>query len=112
MKNIKKLWGREEIITNGPLYCAKILHLDRGFRCSLHHHRVKDETFYILSGSVIMESGPETTYMKPGESVHIPPGTKHRFSGNLDSQILEVSTEHFDEDSYREPGQLSGRAIP
>ena len=34
--------------------------------------------------------------------MRIRPGTNHRFYGLKDSKILEISTQHFEEDSYRE----------
>ena len=39
--------------------------------------------------------------MKPGDSLEISPGLVHRFSGIADSEIVEFSTQHFEEDSYR-----------
>jgi mannose-6-phosphate isomerase-like protein (cupin superfamily) len=31
--------------------------LREGFRCSIHHHRLKDETFYVVSGRMLLEVG-------------------------------------------------------
>ena len=47
-----KGWGRELWIANSELYCGKILELNEDKRCSIHYHKLKDETFYILSGNV------------------------------------------------------------
>ena len=110
---IEKTWGREEVIVNINQYCLKFLHLKRGFQCSLHHHRIKDETFYISKGCVIMEyvfPNEDTVHEKimgPGDDLRIRPMMKHRFTGLEDSVIIEISTQHFDGDSYREPGQES-----
>jgi hypothetical protein len=41
-----KVWGYEQTIVNGA-YCGKRMFLREGFRCSIHHHRLKDETFYV-----------------------------------------------------------------
>ena len=68
----------------------------------MHHHKNKDETFYILKGKVLMEINKETMIMFPGDSILIEPNTKHRFTGLEDSEILEFSTHHEDEDSYRD----------
>ncbi len=43
----------------------------------------------------------ETMQMKPGDTLEITPGLMHRFTGLEDSEIIEFSTEHFEEDSYR-----------
>ena len=103
-----KVWGYEDWIVNTPDYCGKRLFLKEGFRCSLHYHRVKDEAFYVEEGSVLLEIGPETLYLSPGDAVRIPPRTLHRFSGLADSVIFEFSTHHDERDSYRTPDQLSG----
>lgn len=97
---INKVWGHEEVIVNST-YCGKILHLKEGYQCSLHHHKEKDETFYILEGEVEMEVGSSKTVMTPGMKVRIYPHTNHRFKGLAPSKILEISTHHEDGDSYR-----------
>lgn len=98
---IKKVWGKERIICNIPPYCSKILYLTKGYRCSIHHHKKKDETFYILKGKVLMEAGGGSYAMEVGDAIRITPGLKHRFTGITYAEILEVSTEDKVEDSYR-----------
>ena len=56
----EKVWGKEEWITNSPLYCGKILHLKKDFECSFHCHKKKTETFYILEGKVSMKVGDKS----------------------------------------------------
>ena len=103
-----KGWGRELWIVNTSLYCSKILELATGKRCSIHYHKIKDETFYLLSGRVQLDlyhdeyqSKPITIIMGPNDAVHITPFLAHQFLGLEDSRILEVSTQHFEDDSYR-----------
>ena len=107
MKIVDKVWGCEHWITNTPEYCTKKLVLKKGWQCSLHHHKIKDETFVIASGQVLMEIGESVSVMYPFDSVRIEPGVKHRFSGIEDSVIFESSTHHEDDDSYRD--EVSGR---
>ena len=102
MEKHKKVWGEELWIANNELYCGKILYLNENYRCSIHHHKIKDETFYILDGIVLMEIEGKFRIMRQGDSIRLKPNTKHRFTGITDSQILEISTQHFEEDSYRE----------
>ena len=40
---------------------------------------------------------------------HIHPGEKHRFTGLENSEIIEFSTHHIEEDSYRD--EASGRVL-
>ena len=112
MEEVKKEWGYEKWITNTPQYCMKELGLNKGFRCSLHYHKIKDETFYIVRGKVMIEieesSEIRERILLPGNFARIMPGVKHRFSGLEESVIIESSTHHEDSDSYRVEGQLSG----
>jgi rfaE bifunctional protein nucleotidyltransferase chain/domain len=108
IKYVQKEWGQEIWMANSEKYCGKKLLLKRGKRCSMHYHKIKDETFYIESGEILIEIGNETRIMEQGEVAKISPGVKHRFSGLKDSVIIEISTTHDEEDSYRTEGMLSG----
>lgn len=108
MERHPKGWGEELWIANSSLYCGKKFILKKEKRCSIHYHKLKDETFYVQSGLVqldVYEEGypgePMRLTMKPGDSFHIAPLTPHQFCGIEDSEIFEFSTQHFEEDSYR-----------
>jgi len=105
---VSKVWGEEIWFANSSLYCGKILLLKEAHFCSYHYHKLKDETFYILEGTVRMNIDGVESDAFPGISIHIPPETKHMFTGLEDSVIIETSTEHFEDDSYRqsESGKL------
>lgn len=109
---VKKIWGHEEWIANNDKYCGKKLVLKKGYRCSMHHHKVKEETFYVASGKVYMEmeldGQKEARVMTAGDVAHIKLGMWHRFTGLEDSEIFEFSTFHMDNDSYRR--ETSGKA--
>lgn len=96
-----KVWGEEHWIVNRE-YCGKKLILKKGFRCSIHYHKIKDEMFYILSGKVLIEMDGQNRVLNPGDRQLIEPNVKHRFTGLQDSEIMEFSTHHMEEDSYRD----------
>ena len=106
MKKVKKVWGYENIIVNAD-YCGKILVLKRGYKSSLHYHALKDETFYINRGKVLMVFGDKEKRLKQGDIVHIPVGLYHSFQGITDAEIIEFSTYDDPKDSYRVPAFLS-----
>jgi quercetin dioxygenase-like cupin family protein len=109
MQNIKivpKEWGEERWLVNRD-YCGKLLILKKSYRCSMHHHKNKDETFYINKGKVLLELENMQYIMRPGQALLIMPNQKHRFTGLEDSEIIEFSTHHEDSDSYRD--ELSGK---
>jgi mannose-6-phosphate isomerase-like protein (cupin superfamily) len=98
------VWGKEEWIVNlgSAGYCGKKLILNKGHQCSIHYHKEKDEVFYINKGIVLMIVDGEELLMKPNSRIRIEPGTKHRFVGLTDSEIIEISSHHKEDDSYRD----------
>jgi mannose-6-phosphate isomerase-like protein (cupin superfamily) len=98
---VPKAWGYEQWIENNDKYCCKILGLNKGYQCSLHYHKNKDETFLVTVGHVRLELGDEVLHLRPGSFARVPQNTLHRFAGIEDSVIIEVSTHHEDSDSYR-----------
>lgn len=102
----EKVWGFEELICNEPEYCAKYLNIAPGGMSSLHYHKLKTETFVVLSGhcSIQTTSWSERRQLHPGDQVTIVPYQSHRFwvlPQDEPCKILEVSTHHYDDDSYR-----------
>jgi len=97
---VPKVWGEEHWIVNEN-YCGKKLILKKGFRCSMHKHKLKDETFYITKGKVLLELKDTKKILCSGDSQRIKPEEFHRFTGLEDSEIIEFSTHHEDNDSYR-----------
>ncbi len=105
---VDKEWGRELWIHNTEQYCGKILEFRKGARFSMHFHKLKTETWYVISGRLKFEwidfetAKWLTKELLPGTSVHIPSGLAHRLTALTEGvNIMEVSTEHFDSDSYR-----------
>lgn len=98
---VPKLWGYEKWLENNEKYCSKVLFVKKGYQCSLHYHKVKDEMFLLTQGHILLELGKEVIHMRQGNFVRIPPGVSHRFRGIEDSEILEISTHHREDDSYR-----------
>jgi mannose-6-phosphate isomerase-like protein (cupin superfamily) len=99
---VEKAWGEEKIIANETTHCGKILTINPGWQCSLHHHEVKDETFYVLSGPVFMQINDRVFIAGYGEAFRIPPGTDHRFGAHLHmASMAEFSSHHDDEDVVR-----------
>ncbi len=100
-----KAWGHEEWIINEAAYCGKKLVFKSGYRCSLHYHKIKDETWYILRGKVLVEiiDGDKKIerIMRQGDVQQIKPGIIHRISALTNSEVIEFSTHHMEEDSYR-----------
>ena len=74
----------------------------------MHYHLQKKESWYVQEGRfqfnwLDIENGKlEGTTLEKGQSVTIERGQPHQLIALEDNSIVfEVSTEHFDEDSYR-----------
>ena len=108
-KKVEKTWGYELWIHNDSDYCGKLLvFTEQGNKFSMHYHLKKKETWYVQSGRfdfhwIDVENGKiNRTNIKEGDSILIEKGLPHQLISLEDNSIIfEVSTEHFDEDSYR-----------
>ena len=104
---IPKGWGEELIIENNEKYCGKLLIFRKGCKFSMHYHMIKDETWYVDKGNFIYRWIDTETAdlieqnLKPGDIVRQRPGQPHQIESLEDGVIFEVSTQHFDSDSYR-----------
>lgn len=104
---IEKGWGKEVIIENNELYCGKLLVFNKGAKFSMHYHLIKDETWYVDKGEFLYRWIDTKTAdvieqkLVVGDTVRQRPGQPHQLEALTDGVIFEVSTTHFDEDSYR-----------
>jgi rfaE bifunctional protein kinase chain/domain len=108
-QKVDKAWGSEDWIVNYERsnFCGKRLLLKKGHQCSIHFHLEKNEVFYINKGLVLIQAYNQEKLLKPGDSLLIEPGTKHRYIGLTDAEIIEFSSHHKEDDSYRD--EPSGR---
>ena len=73
----------------------------------MHYHLIKDETWYVQEGEFLYrwidtETGVVSEqHLREGDSVRQYPGQPHQVKALTDGTLFEVSTEHFDSDSYR-----------
>jgi mannose-6-phosphate isomerase len=114
VKRVEKPWGYELIWAKTGDYVGKVLHINKGHKLSLQYHRVKEETFFVATGKMMLvfenDKGVlEEILMNTGEAHHIPVGRKHRMVGVEDCDIFEVSTPQIDdvvrlEDGYGRTG--------
>jgi quercetin dioxygenase-like cupin family protein len=113
----EKIWGHEEWIINNHAYCGKKLVFKAGYQCSMHHHKIKDETFYLQTGKIILETEfngkQEARVMTPGDRARMIPTMWHRITAIEPSEVFEFSTFHMEEDSYRrtESGKADFKAM-
>ncbi len=101
-RRVDKPWGHELIWGHTERYVGKILHVEEGCALSLQYHEVKDETMYVLQGDLQIELGDhedelETHRLRPGQSVRLRPGRRHRLTALTTCDVIEVSTPELDD---------------
>ncbi|MHA2045889.1 MAG: cupin domain-containing protein [Candidatus Thorarchaeota archaeon] len=100
-------WGYEVWVENLPDYCGKLLYITKGKRGSMHFHVNKLETMYLEYGQIDIrfidpDDGKQyTIHLNPGDSIRIPRGQVHQIVGVEESKLIEFSTLHEENDSYR-----------
>ena len=69
MRKVEKPWGHEIIWAETTNYVGKLLHIKAGHRLSLQYHEVKEETVYVLSGTLYIYDGEgNITKLAPGQT--------------------------------------------
>ena len=111
---VEKPWGYEVRWAITDRYLGKILHVRQGEALSLQYHERKDECLLVVRGAIDAEVGVEdanlrTVRMSEGDTIHLEPGTRHRFTAVEDADIYEVSPPEIDdvvrlEDRYGRAG--------
>jgi len=95
-KKTIKPWGYELLYAHTDKYAGKILFVEKGKRLSDQYHQKKEETMYLFKGKIIIETlennKQKDIKLFEGDSIHIPPLSRHRVMALEDSYILEVST--------------------
>lgn len=104
---VEKGWGNEYIFATNEKYCGKLMNFHKGATFSMHFHRDKDETWYVLSGKFevryIMTQNAEikTHILNVGDTWHNAPLELHQLHCIETGTIIEVSTPDSVEDNYR-----------
>lgn len=92
-KFIGKPWGRELWLAEEDEYAGKILDIREGCRTSLHYHKEKKETLYVLKGKLKLNTSDAKEFILDiGDSITILPKEVHRLFAIAALKIVEVST--------------------
>ena len=104
---VNKGWGSELIWVTNDKYCGKFLNFNEGAKFSMHFHREKEETWYVLSGMFeveIIDTSNASVLKKiigVGCVHHNDSMVPHRITCLEAGTIIEVSTPDSVEDNYR-----------
>ena len=104
---VEKGWGHELIWATNDKYCGKFLKFNEGAKFSMHFHREKDETWYVLDGTFDLltvnteDASVQKTRLNQGDVWHNPPLLPHQVICVNEGTLIEVSTPDSVEDNYR-----------
>jgi len=104
---VEKGWGHELIWATNDKYCGKLLKFNKGAKFSMHFHREKDETWYVLDGTFDLltvnteDASVQKTRLNQGDVWHNPPLLPHQVICVSEGTLIEVSTPDSVEDNYR-----------
>ena len=95
-------WGKYEILLDTEYCKVKRLYVKPGRRLSYQNHHERQEAWTVVSGTARITIDGVTNDYKPGDTVLIPLGAKHRMANPDDTEdmiLIEVQTgTYFGED--------------
>ena len=100
---VEKPWGYELHWAKTARYVGKLIHVKAGHALSLQYHKHKDESIYLLRGSMRLvlqdgAAGPrQEKILRAGDAERLPPLKRHRMEALSDCVVLEVSTPELDD---------------
>jgi N-acetylneuraminate synthase len=83
-------------------YCKKLIVQLARQEHPCHYHKRKEETFQVLHGVLEVELDDRRKTLRPGDTLLVQPGVWHRFWTETGVVFEEISTTHFDNDSFYE----------
>ena len=104
---VSKGWGHENIFVTNDKYCGKILSFKKDGKFSMHLHRNKTETWFVLSGRFQLEiiltsdASRRIIILEPGDVWTNDIMNPHQLTCLEVGEIIEVSTPDSVEDNYR-----------
>ena len=104
---VKKGWGHEFIWETNDKYCGKFMNFNKGAKFSMHFHKDKDKTWYVMNGVfdiLVINTADASVKRKRLESGEIhrnEPLVPHQVICIEEGTLLEVSTPDSVEDTYR-----------
>ena len=81
-------------------YCKKLIIMLPGQKHPAQFHKVKEESFFILHGTISLTLDKKKFILKSGDLKTIKKNEVHEFSSKHGAVIEELSTEHIKSDSF------------
>jgi mannose-1-phosphate guanylyltransferase/mannose-6-phosphate isomerase len=82
-------WGRFEVLRDTAAFKSKVIHVNPGQQLSYQSHAKRAEHWVIVRGHPEVVLNDVVHALKPGESIYIPQGAKHRIRNPHASETVE-----------------------
>lgn len=92
-------------------YCGKFLFVADGQTCPYHMHHQKHETFFVVKGQVRMVIDNVERILTEGDTLVMPPGKKHSFTGIGPALLLEVSMPSMRQDNFFDDPNIGDEGV-
>ncbi len=81
-------WGKFEVLRDTDAFKSKVIHVNPGQQLSYQSHAKRAEHWVIIRGTPEVVLNDVIHRLKPGESIYIPVGAKHRIR-NPGTEVVE-----------------------
>ena len=92
-------------------YCKKLIVQLPRQKHPYHHHKLKEETFHVLYGSMEVEVDGNSHALKEGDLFLVEKNKWHKFSSMNGVIFEEISTTHHKNDSFYEDPQINAMTL-
>ncbi|MEO7986326.1 MAG: N-acetylneuraminate synthase family protein [Gemmatimonadales bacterium] len=103
-------WGATIISCVNRSYCKKLVIQTPGQRHPSHYHKRKEETFQVLHGILELHIEGRRRTLVPGDTLLVQQGVWHEFWTDTGVIFEEISTTHFNDDSFYEDKEINRKA--
>jgi len=108
---VNKPWGSFLQFSKDEKTTVKLLEITEGEEFSLQAHKNREEFWYVIEGSPVVEIGEMVKEAGEGETFNVPKNTRHRVRApHSRAVILEVSRGVFDEEDITRFEDKYGRS--
>jgi len=91
---VARPWGGFETIEEGPGYKVKRLVVEPGGRLSLQRHRLRAESWIVVSGAPRVIVSGRARRVQAREMVTVPKGAWHRIENHGRAQVIIIEVQH------------------
>jgi len=88
-------------------YCKKLIVQLPRQKHPYHFHKRKEETFQLLHGDIEVFVEGEGSFLEVGDTILVRPGQWHKFQTLGGAIVEEISTRHFNDDSFYDDERIA-----